>query len=127
MASETNSAALSQRRSGVALDQRANEHGTVQVTRAREAAADVQFFDDEALAAGACAADVLAQCEAGDHRAGGQRQQLVGQRLSGSVIECVGLGLPLQQQGGLGGVGQDQVCPAAEPRIRSMRAGVTVE
>ena len=75
----------------------------------------MQFFDDEALAAGACAADVLAQCEAGDHRAGGQRQQLVGQRLSGSVIECVGLGLPLQQQGGRGGVGQDQVCPAAEP------------
>ena len=35
--------------------------------------------------------DVLAQCKAGDHRAGGQRQQLVGQRLSGSVIECVGL------------------------------------
>lgn len=29
---------------GVALDQRANEHGTVQVTRAREAAADVQFL-----------------------------------------------------------------------------------
>ena len=53
MASETNSAALSAAALRRCLDQRANEHGTVQITRAREAAADVQFFDDEALAAGA--------------------------------------------------------------------------
>ena len=45
---------------GIALDQRANEHSTVQIARAREAAADVQLFDDKALAAGTCAADVLA-------------------------------------------------------------------
>ena len=60
MASETNSAALSAAAlRGVALHQRADEHGTIQIARAGEAAADMQLFDDEAVCAGTGAADVL--------------------------------------------------------------------
>ena len=74
----------------------------------------MELLDDEALAAGTCTADVLAQRKAGDHGAGGQRQQIRSQRLRGGIVKIRSLQRALQQQGGLGGVGKDQVGAAAE-------------
>ena len=99
---------------GVALQQRADEHGTIQIPRAGEAAADMQLFDDEAVCAGTGTADVLAQRQAGDHGTGGQSRQLVGQCLGGCVIQRVIHGSTLQQELRLGVVGQDQIGSTAQ-------------
>ena len=78
---------------GVALQQRANEHRTVQVAGAGKAAADVQLFDEEAVFSAACTADVFAQRQAGDDSPGGQSGQLVSQSLCGFIGEQLGLRL----------------------------------
>ena len=112
---------------GVALQQRADEHGTIQIPRAGEAAADMQLFDDEAVCAGTGTADVLAQRQSGDHRVGGQRLQSICQRLRGGIVQLIGDRLLLQKQLRLGVVGQNQICARHRLRMRSTSAGVTVE
>ena len=102
-------AVVGRRAQGVALNQRAEEHGAVQIACAGEAAVDVQLFDHEAVLAGTGAADVLAHGKSGDHGAGGQRDQRVGQRLCGGFVQLGGSRVFLEQQGGLGGIGQDEV------------------
>ena len=74
----------------------------------------MQLLDHEAVAACTGAGDVLVQLQAGDHHVGGQRRrQLVGQRPGAFLVQLSGQ-LFFQQQAGLGGVGQDEVGPAAE-------------
>ena len=74
----------------------------------------MQLFDQKAVSAAACAADVLAQRQAGDDSPRGQSGQLVGQSLCSLVGERLGARLTLQKQLRLGVVGQDQVCGLAQ-------------
>ena len=99
---------------GVALDERADENGSVQVARAGEAAVDVQLPDDKAVPAGTGTADVFAHGQPGDDSIGGQCGQRIGQRLGCGVVQRPDCGILLQQQRSLGGVGQDEVCPAGQ-------------